>query len=303
MSSNPTPATDQPLMPDSLRPGGRFDTWRPARPRYVVVDVDGTLVGEGTTATPRVRDAVAGASAAGLAIGFATGRLPAGLTDLRAQLALSGPHLVHNGAEVLADGQRVAAWPLSPAEVKSVLEVLGRLDVYAEFYVGDGFLVTDYWEPARPHWELITGGPDGLITAADLDVVEVVRVCPVLVGDEGLERLIGELRALGLAVTPSSSPIIPGMHFVNTTDAAADKGQALAVAARHLGCSLAEVVAVGDGANDVAMLDVAGTAIAMGQAPREVLAAAHLVAPEVAADGVAHALESVTAWLAEPQRG
>jgi hypothetical protein len=71
-------------LPEGLRPGGRFAEWSPGVPRYVVADVDGTLIARGTTATPVVAEAVGEAHAAGLAVGFATGRLPVGLRDLHA---------------------------------------------------------------------------------------------------------------------------------------------------------------------------------------------------------------------------
>jgi hydroxymethylpyrimidine pyrophosphatase-like HAD family hydrolase len=54
-------------------------------------------------------------------------------------------------------------------------------------------------------------------------------------------------------------------------------------------------VAVGDAANDLPLLAVAGTAIAMGQAAPEIIAASHLVAPGVDAYGAAVALDAAAA--------
>ena len=48
---------------------------------------------------------------------------------------------------------------------------------------------------------------------------------------------------------------------------------------------------MGDDWNDISMLEYAGLGIAMGDAPPEVLSVANVVAPGVAEDGVAWALE------------
>ncbi|MBI4569504.1 MAG: HAD family phosphatase, partial [Planctomycetes bacterium] len=58
-----------------------------------------------------------------------------------------------------------------------------------------------------------------------------------------------------------------------------------------LGIPPADMVAVGDDVNDVAMLSGAGVGVAMGNAGPEARAAADLVAPSNAEDGVAWVVE------------
>jgi hydroxymethylpyrimidine pyrophosphatase-like HAD family hydrolase len=60
--------------------------------------------------------------------------------------------------------------------------------------------------------------------------------------------------------------------------------------ASHLGISLAEVVAIGDGINDLPLLSVAGLAIAMGNAVDEVKAMADHVTLDIDHSGVAAAI-------------
>jgi Cof subfamily protein (haloacid dehalogenase superfamily) len=283
-------------LPTDLRPGGRAADWRPSRPRYVVLDVDGTLLGLTGVATPAVEAAVAACRADGLPVGLATGRMPSACRALAGQLGLSGPHVVHNGAEVRADGASVRRWPLDRAQVDALLAVCAAHDLYAEVYVGDGYWVTDRRDRARPHWDLLSEGPSGLIADCDLDAV--LKATLLLFDDDDLDGVLDDLAAADLACGPAHAPAIPQVTFVNVTAPGADKGAALAAAAAHVGCGLDEVVAVGDGLNDLSMLAVAGTAIAMGQASSEVIAAAHLVVPEVDADGVDHALRAALGWRA-----
>ena len=70
----------------------------------------------------------------------------------------------------------------------------------------------------------------------------------------------------------------------------AHKGRALARFAEHLGLTLANCIAFGDGANDLTMVEAAGVGVAMANACPEVLAAADHVTTSNDEDGVAAAL-------------
>lgn len=283
-------------LPDGVRAGGRHGEWDPSAPAYVVMDVDGTLLGEVPEVTGAVADALAAAAEAGLALGFATGRMRAAVAPLWRQTRLGGPHIVHNGAEVRAEGRTIASWPLSAAQAATVRRLCAEHGWYAEFYVGEGYHVTDARPEAAIHWGMLHRDPDGLV--ADLaEDTEVLKATVALFG-ENPAPAVARLESEGLAPGTATSPMAPGVAFINVTDPQVDKGRALRTASAHLGVSLDEVVAVGDGLNDLSMLALAGTAIAMGQAPSAVLEAAHLVVPEVAADGVVHALEAVIGWRA-----
>jgi Cof subfamily protein (haloacid dehalogenase superfamily) len=283
-------------LPEGLRAGGRFAEWAPGVPAYVVADVDGTLIARGTTATPIVAEAVGEAHAAGLRVGFATGRLPFGVRDLHGQLRPEGPHIVHNGAQVRTEGRPLRTWPIPRAAARRLVELCLANGIYAEFYVGEEFVVTDRREAARTHWDTVTGEPSGLVEELDLDAVELIRGTVVVFSAPELPDVLTAVRRLGLAAEFAGSPLFPGATFVNAISPEADKGKGLVFAAGHLGIGLDEVVAVGDGQNDVSMLAVAGTAVAMGQAPADVIQAAHVVVPEVEADGVAHALRAAAEW-------
>jgi hydroxymethylpyrimidine pyrophosphatase-like HAD family hydrolase len=68
------------------------------------------------------------------------------------------------------------------------------------------------------------------------------------------------------------------------------KASALVGVAEQLGIQQRDVLAIGDGRNDIEMLQWAGRGVAMGQAPLEVQEAADDVTDTVADDGVAREL-------------
>jgi Cof subfamily protein (haloacid dehalogenase superfamily) len=282
-------------LPDGVRPGGRFADWEPRRARYVVCDVDGTLVGPTAHASDEVVAALTRAQADGVRVGFATGRMRHAVQPLWEQLRAHGPHVLHNGAEVRADGRTLATWTLDEPQVDRLLAMAAaRDDAYVEIYTEDAYHVSELDERARPHWELLGRPPASVLAAAaDLGGAAVLKATFAVFDPEAVDGLVEEVRSGGMAAGPAGSPRTPQLTYCNATHPDADKGAALRRAFEHLDLDASEVVAVGDAANDEPMLAVAGTAIAMGQADPAVIDAAHLVVPDVDHHGVAVALELV----------
>ncbi len=294
-TARPAPG-DVPGLPDGIRPGGRYAQWRPTGPRYVVCDVDGTLVGPSSYASAEVAEAVDRAQQAGIRVGFATGRMRRAVELLYEQLAARGPHLLHNGAEVRADGRTVAALTLTPDQIDRLLTIAhARDDAYLEVYTEDAYHVSALDERARPHWELLGSPPASVLTSThDLDGAPALKATYAVFDPGAVVEVVEAVRGIGLAAGPAGSPRTPAIVYCNATHPEADKGSALTIACRHLGIETTAAVAVGDAQNDLPMLAVAGTAIAMAQAPEEVLAAAHLVVPDVDTHGAAVALQWAT---------
>ncbi len=286
-------------LPSDVRPGGRYGSWQPEPPAYVVCDVDGTLIGPQDEASSEVVAAVGRARAAGLRVGFATGRMRVATESLRRQLGAPGPHVLHNGAEVRDGTRTIAAWSLTAPQVDDLLELVRSLEAraYLEVYTDTGFLVSSWDERARPHWRILGQEPDGVLASAvELDGQVLPKATFALFEPEVQAELIEGVTRLGLLAGPAGSPLTPGLPYLNATHPDADKGRSLARAAAHIGVPMAATAAVGDADNDLSMLAVAGTAIAMGQAPAHVRAAAHLVVPDVDAHGVAVALDACIGW-------
>jgi hypothetical protein len=226
-----------------------------------------------------------------LRLGFATGRPPAGLHLLREVTGSNGPDVVYNGAQVLVDGRPGRTWPLPVETLRAVARWCLDNGVYAEFAVGSGVVVTDFREAARPSWDEVTE-PDGLVADVDLASVPSCKVTIYAFEPERGPELLALCATLPVHVDPSTAPIFPGVTIFNVTAAGVSKGSGVAWAARRVGLAPEEVLVVGDSDNDLSMFHVAGTAVAMGQAPPHVQAAAHLVTGTVDDDGAAAALYS-----------
>lgn len=92
-------------------------------------------------------------------------------------------------------------------------------------------------------------------------------------------------------------PQLPGLAasrwcdiFADINLSGIDKGTAIQEYAAYRGVDLADVIAFGDGENDLPMLRKAGTGVAMGTASELVRSQADYVTGTVDADGIANAL-------------
>jgi Cof subfamily protein (haloacid dehalogenase superfamily) len=79
-------------------------------------------------------------------------------------------------------------------------------------------------------------------------------------------------------------------QFLDIVSAQVSKGKALAAVAANLGIAREEVMAIGDGMNDMEMLTWAGTSFAMAHAPEALKKVARYVTVSGPGEGVAEAL-------------
>jgi hydroxymethylpyrimidine pyrophosphatase-like HAD family hydrolase len=135
--------------------------------------------------------------------------------------------------------------------------------------------------------------PDGEITGEmRLESVEELVAEPVtrvIIRDphSSEEEFVELAEKLGLSGT---NYFIGWTAWLDIAPEGVSKASALADVAEELGVAQADVLAIGDGRNDMEMLRWAGRGVAMGQAPLEVQEAADDVTETVANDGVAREL-------------
>ena len=83
-------------------------------------------------------------------------------------------------------------------------------------------------------------------------------------------------------VSPKSDEVIQFQthpHLYEFMPASTSKGQAVAMLAKHLGIELEQVLTMGDGDNDISMLKISGSSIAMGHGSQAAIEAGKMVTP------------------------
>ena len=92
---------------------------------------------------------------------------------------------------------------------------------------------------------------------------------------------------------PEFNAVTGGINNIEISDSAATKGDAMMWLAERLGIDREQIVTFGDSENDITMIKMAGTGVAMGNALDEVKAAADAVTQTNDDDGVAIYLENI----------
>jgi Cof subfamily protein (haloacid dehalogenase superfamily) len=259
--------------------------------RLVATDLDGTIIRSDGTISRRTVDALAAVERAGATLVLVTGRPVRWLADVVERLAHRGVVICSNGAIVYdLHSERVVESVLIPADtVAKVIETLVTAMPELSFAVETGDEVF-HSHGYRSGWTL---DPALVMQFHDLDVVtshpaaKLLASHPTMTPDDllsAIEALLGDL----VEATHSN-----GRGLVEMGPAGVSKATTLMKFSAERGIARDDVVAFGDMPNDLAMLSWAGTAYAVANAHRDVLAAVELTTKSNDEDGVALVLEKL----------
>ena len=219
-----------------------------------------------------------------------TGRpFPGALPWIR-RLGLTDPFVCYQGAQVRApDGSTLMSRGVPRPVAAEVIRFARERDVHVQVYRDDRLLV----ERDRPEAHQYANHAGMEITLVPDLVEAMAEVTPkvvIVAAPEVVERLLPVARDTwrGRLYAVTSLPM-----FLEFTEPAADKRQALDFLAEHLGFSPAAAVAVGDGRNDRPMLEWAGLKVAIEGAPAELLEVADRTIAPPGAGGIAGLLDEL----------
>lgn len=256
--------------------------------RLIALDLDGTLLNPKNQVSDEDAAAVREAVAAGATVVFATSRWHQAARRTALELGLDGYIISHNGALVRScDGSReLMHYRIDLALAR---ELAGHIDSVD----GDAYLTVDdrtFVRSSRPRDPARLPADQALCNSL-ADSLGAAPTAFLLFGRDAVRGTVERFRehhGRGLNLAEGFSDAFP--DYLNIVHAEADKGRALTALAVHLGIPLEATLAVGDAGPDIAMIEVAGVGIAMGNAADAVKAAAREVAPSNSAAGVAWAI-------------
>ena len=258
--------------------------------RLVVSDIDGTLVNHAKELTPRARAAIAALGDKGVGFTVTTARPPVGLRGVFAMLGMKVSAAAINGGAVVDGDLNIVEEKLLAADVARRAVALLREQGL------DPWLFTDrHWYIRDPNGDNValetrTIGQDPVVVddfTPDLygRVLKVIGSCndhPRLAACEALLQ-----RELGAAAIATRSQ----NYYLDVTNPQAHKGEAVASLAKAFGVPVSAVLTIGDGTNDIPMLEASGFSVAMGNGSDAVKAAADAVTDDCENDGFAKAIE------------
>ncbi len=259
----------------------------------IALDVDGTLIHEDETVGRAVLHAVTRVRELGHEVMLATGRSWETARPLHERFGLDSEFVVcSNGALTMQkDATEEHGYRREFVEVFDPTAVLEKIRPHlpsGSFMVEDPTGFRRYTE-GMSEWELENGVE---VSFDDLSAHPATRVV-VISPQHDEEEFLSIVEGMGLHKVSYS---IGWTAWLDIAPDGVNKATALERVRRELGFDRAHVVAVGDGRNDIDMLQWAGAegqSVAMGQAPDDVKAAATAVTGTVTDDGLAQVLDAL----------
>lgn len=261
----------------------------------VITDCDGTLLYTDKTLGEPAKEAVRNLSAAGVRFTVASSRPGKGMRTIVDTLGIKTPFAAFNGGKLVdpAGWKTMNAHWLARDAAETTLESLARDGIDAWVFIDDQWYITN---PAGEYvpLERRTVGYDAVVVKRfeDIDLGSVEKIVAPTSNAALLERkeaeFAGTLKGQATAMRSQS-------YYLDITHPLANKGEGIRELAQLAGVALENVAVLGDMQNDVAMFDVAGVSIVMGQASAQVQASATFVSSTNDEDGFAAGVNGLLA--------
>ncbi len=262
--------------------------------KLLVTDIDGTLLDRDGAISAEDKDALARAGDLGIQVSLSTGRVPQACLRIISQLSLDGYHIFFDGALVgnPEKGEEVYVQPIGEECVRQVIEFAHRNEMDLDLYSATQYFVE------RETWATAIRRQFFGLQPTIVDFTQLWQRERIIKGTLVVFSVEERAKADSLYLHFKSSlnfsrtktPAYPGIDFINVVAPDVSKGEALEALASFLGMPLTEVMAIGDGVNDVSLLSKAGLAIAMDNACDELKAVADYITLDVDHNGVAAAI-------------
>lgn len=261
--------------------------------KLLCIDVDGTLLDSRKELPKENAEAVRYACQKGVAVAIASGRSVSGIEPYLSMLGTGRLGVCLNGGLILC-GEIIHRTVMEEPQVMRVIDLAERYGSQI-FLSAPGFNITN-GNLSPKLQELIDNGSlrsdyrycrdfRELRKAAHEHRDEILKIAIKEIDEANFAQMKQELLDLNLFHVAKSDT-----YFVDINIKGSSKGQGVAVLARHLNIPMEQVMCIGDNENDLEMVQMAGTGVAMGNAVGAVKQAASYVARDNDCCGVAEAI-------------
>lgn len=264
-------------------------------PKLIALDIDGTLVnwveGRGQfqeQVAPPVREAIQNAHESGAHIVLASGRSAEAMAPVARLLGL--PRNGERSWIVASNGSVICQDP--PLEVvhEETFDARDVVRAVLEYHPEACVAVEERGLGYRVNRQFPTGELSGEMIETSLEEMVADPVSRVIIRDPNAtaEEFISMGATLGLH---GSEYVVGWTAWLDLSPIGVSKASGLDHVCGQLGLTANDVLAIGDGRNDITMLQWAGRGVAMGQAVDDVKLAADHITGSVMDDGVATELQ------------
>ena len=255
--------------------------------KALFLDIDGTLVSMHTHRIPESTiEALKMAKGNDVKIIIATGRPASLITNLGAlqQLNLIDGYITMNGAVCHVEDQVIQENFISATIVDHVLTYCEERNICCPIFTHEEVVV---YNPSPIFEEVYYANLNiprmRTCTIAEGRALDVLQLCPFV--DEAHEQNLRQV------ITDPCEYNRWHPAFIDLGAAGSLKSQGIDIMARHFGFDIKQTMAIGDGGNDISMLQYAQIGVAMGNASDAVKAHADFITTSIDEEGIYHALQ------------
>ena len=263
--------------------------------KIISLDIDGTLYTSDKKISAETKAALLRAQEKGCILVLASGRPTAGLVPIAQQLSMEKFHgmlLAYNGGVVidLTTGEKIYSNIIPNALAKKLLRHLENFNVNPIVDDGATIFTTDPesfqvpYESSSNHLKIQTVA--NVHDAVDFSPAKVLIAAPAEILSADTEKIAAPFKG-------ELDFVLSAPFYLEATPKGVNKADALKTACETLKIPAADIIAFGDAQNDIPMLKLAGTAVAMGNACDELKKIASFVTDTNDRDGIARALEKL----------
>lgn len=256
--------------------------------KLVAVDIDGTLLDSRSNLTPETKKAIQETIATGVIFTICTGRPIQGVEPLIDQLGFDLPFITYNGAMIVTGktGKILYAKTMRGEDVKTVYKLGTELETTVVIWADNKLYMQPCGAEASAYADLSRTTPQPI---TDLEALLEQGVTKVLFYDE--VEAIRRFESYVAPHVPATVNYCTSQPFLlEFFDQEVSKANALAQLGAYYGFTREEIIAIGDGFNDLSMIKYAGLGVAMANADEAIKQEADYITLSNDENGVAHVL-------------
>lgn len=261
--------------------------------RYLILDLDGTLTNNKKEITPKTYQAIMDMQERGHRVILASGRPTPGVKPVAEKLQLekyNGYLLSYNGGKIIecSTGNVIGQQMLPEDIVGELFQMADQLQIGMMTYNKSGIVANlhhdEYMELESNINHLKIYHYENPGEQVDFPVNKCLGTAPVEIAPEIEEKF---RQRFGDRISVSRSE----PFFIELVPKGIDKAASLQTLCDQKGISPQDMIACGDGFNDISMIKFAGVGVAMANGQEPVRKAADYITLSNEEDGVAHVIE------------